>query len=298
MKNKIGIIGAGFVGSAHEIGFEHIAEIKIYDKYKPSESLESVVEHANILFVCVPTPTDFDTGECDTSIVENVIKEILLLSKNEKCIVIKSTVPPGTTKKIQERHNDHCIVFSPEFLTEKNFIDDFKNQDRIVLGSSKIGSKEYRKLVSFYKEFIEKQDGFSEGMFAAILLECSSEEAEMFKYICNTFLATKVSFFNEIYEICKASNIDYNNTVAMLDYDNRIGLGHTKVPGPDGQFGFSGKCFPKDLNALMFFAKENGIDPLLLETVWSKNLLVRDKHDWLDIPGASTDNMKFGNKDE
>lgn len=298
MKHNVGIVGIGFVGTACEIGFQHIANVRIYDKFKDTESLESVVENSDLIFVCVPTPTNFDTGQCDTSIVEDVCVQIAKISEKPKCIVIKSTVPPKTTDKLQTKLEEHTLVFNPEFLTEKNFIDDFKNQDRIVLGCCKTETKLYKKLVDFYKEFIVKQEHYVAGMFETVLLECTCSEAEMFKYVCNAFLAAKVAFFNEIYEICKASNIDYDKTVNMLDYDSRIGKGHTKVPGLDGQFGFSGKCFPKDLNALKFFAQQHNVDPMILETVWYKNLLVREKHDWLDIPGASTENMTFGDKDE
>lgn len=298
--HKVGIVGAGFVGTACEIGFQHVAEINIYDKFKDTEPLQFVVDKSDILFICVPTPTDFETGKCDTSIVESVIQEIHEIADSPKCIVIKSTVPPKTTEKLQEKYDKHVFVFNPEFLTERNFIDDFKNQNRIILGC-KYGrtnkDSPYRKLTSLYASFIAKQNQNS-GIYFTKIIECTPDEAEMLKYISNTFLATKVAFFNEMFEICKASEIEYDNVTAMLGYDDRIGLGHTQVPGSDGQFGFSGKCFPKDLNALMFFAKENGVDPLIMESVWAKNLLIRDKHDWESIPGATTENMNFGDKKE
>jgi nucleotide sugar dehydrogenase len=299
-KNKIGIVGAGFVGTACEVGFSHISESKIYDKYKDTESLQSVVEHADVIFICVPTPTDFETGQCDVSIVRDVCMEIASLADDTKCIVIKSTVPPQTTDMLQKLLPKHVLVFNPEFLTEKNFINDFKDQDRIILGTTALNrkTKAYNQLLKLYLDFKVNQEHYVAGMYETNIVECTSSEAEMLKYVSNTFLATKVAFFNEIYEICKNSEIKYDNVVQMLQYDSRIGTGHTKVPGPDGQFGFSGKCFPKDLNALMFFAKENGVDPLVLESVWSKNLLVRDDHDWVKIPGASTENMNFGDDDD
>lgn len=298
-KTKVGIVGAGFVGTACEIGFQNIADIKIYDKFKDTESLESVVDHADVIFVCVPTPTDFETGQCDVSIVRDVCMEIASLAQTTKCIVIKSTVPPKTTDMLQKLISKHVLVFNPEFLTEKNFIQDFKQQDRVILGFRDADNHKgspFKKLLQLYSDFTAEQA--NNDIPAAFIVECNTDEAEMLKYISNTFLATKVAFFNEMYEICKNSNIEYENVVAMLAYDDRIGMGHTQVPGPDGQFGFSGKCFPKDLNALMFFAKQNGVDPLILESVWSKNLLVREDHDWVKIPGASTENMNFGDKDD
>ena len=95
----------------------------------------------------------------------------------------------------------------------------------------------------------------------------------MVKYTTNCFLATKITFFNEIYKICKESNVNYSKVAQLTTLDKRITKYGTAVPGEDGQFYFGGKCFPKDLNALTFHAKELGIDPLLLESVWSSCIM-------------------------
>ena len=112
--------------------------------------------------------------------------------------------------------------------------------------------------------------------------------AETVKYFINTFLATKVSFANEMKQVCDASEIDYKRVVDLALYDARIGRSHLQVPGPDGLNGFGGKCFPKDLNAFTHFSLLNNISPTMLKAVWDKNLEVREEHDWLNIEGAVT----------
>jgi UDPglucose 6-dehydrogenase len=93
----------------------------------------------------------------------------------------------------------------------------------------------------------------------------------------------KLVFFNEMYEICQAAGVDYEQAVSMATSDKRIGRSHTKVPGPDGQMGAGGPCFPKDTNALIAFAKEHGVDPMALESMWMKNLALREIHEWEDL---------------
>ena len=142
MKHKIGIIGCGFVGSAISTGFETLLgdkiEIREYDKYKNTESLEGVVNNSNILFIALPTPMDFETGKCDTSIIENEIKHIVDIAEEQKIIVIKSTVPPGTTQRLNLKYNrKHIFVFNPEFLREKVAYRDFLRPDRHIVGVTK-----------------------------------------------------------------------------------------------------------------------------------------------------------------
>ena len=291
MKYKIGCVGVGFVGEALITGFETVmgesVEIFEYDRYKNINSLNYVVDNCNMIFLCLPTPTDFESGGCDLTIVRDVCKEISEISQDKKTLIIKSTVPPKTTQTLQDEFPQHCFVFCPEFLREKTFIQDFIEQDRIILGYTK-ETKVPVKLYNLFLDFTKKQKK------SASISITDSTTAELVKYTTNCFLATKVAFFNEIYEVCKLANVDYENLKDLVTLDDRITNYGTTVPGPDGQFGFSGKCFPKDLNALIYFAKSNGLDPFLLEAAWSKNLLIREKHDWLDIPGASTENLNFG----
>lgn len=288
---KIGIIGFGFVGKAVYYGFcdkLNKDNILIKDRYvevinaakklnvKTTINYDEICKHSDIIFVCVPTPTNVNTGEINLSIVDDVITSLLQYAYNG-IVVIKSTVTPGTCRSFAEYFKmggGHLnIVFNPEFLTEKNFINDFRNQTHIVLGGE---IKSCMKVKRFYQ-----RHGYSRPFFIV-----TWEEAEMTKYMMNCYLASKVALFNEFRKICKASNIDYNNIKTVVTYDSRIGPSHTNVPGDDGEFGFGGKCFPKDLLALINFAKTRQVDADILKQVWESNLKFRDNRDWLNIPGA------------
>lgn len=279
----IGIIGQGFVGNAIFEGLNSYFNIKVYDidpsKRSNSESvLEVVGESEEIIFVCLPTPMN-KNGTCDIGIVKSVILEIDSAAKivdKKVTVIIKSTVPPGTTEDINKILDSTTCVFSPEFLTEANSIDDFKNQTRIIVGGPRPQTTKVKTL--FRKAFPNIP-----------IIKTSSNIAEMVKYFTNCILATKVSFSNEMKQICDKTNIDYDKVVEYALYDNRIGPTHLSVPGPDGNLGFGGHCFPKDLNALIAYAENLSLDPAVLKSVWSKNLSVRKEanRDWNNMIGRA-----------
>ena len=262
---KIGIIGQGYVGTALKVGFEDYYNVETYDKYDLSKSTKSsikrVVEFTDVIFVCVPTPMRKD-GTCYTGIVEEVIREINETADGH-IVVIKSTVPPGTTDRINAEYTKSTVIFNPEFLTEANFIDDFKNQNRIILGGDRKGTSKVRQL-------------YSRLFPQATIVKTGAKHAEMVKYFTNCFLATKVSFANEMKHICDSIDLDYDKVVEYATYDERLGKSHWSVPGPDGDLGFGGHCLPKDLSAMV-----NGFDTLgLLEAVEQVNDQVRENRDW------------------
>ena len=193
-------------------------------------------------------------------------------------LIIKSTIPPGTTEKLNFKYKNVDIIFNPEFLTEANFIEDFKNQNRIILGGIEPST-------TFVEQFYSK-------MFPkAKIIKTESTYAEMVKYFTNTFLASKVSFANEMKLICDKLNIDYDKVIEYAVYDKRLGATHLSAPGPDGKLGFGGSCFPKDINALISVASKLGVDPEILKSVWNTNLKVRPQKDWEALKGrAVTDN--------
>ena len=279
-KTKIGIIGCGFVGSSVRAGLSDRYTINVYDKYNrdksTEETLEGLVKKSEIIFVCLPTPMK-KSGECDTSLVVDTIREIDHLASKKKAVVIKSTVPPGTTRKLQQETSAYCdVIFNPEFLTEANHIEDFKNQSRIILGGDGC-SKSLQKVKSMYM-----------AKFPTVpYVICGSLVAELTKYFCNCFLATKVSFANEMKQLCESLGADYNRVVESSIYDQRIGNSHLAVPGPDGRRGFGGSCFPKDVNAMIYTFEKNNVKPLLLSAVWQKNLEVRPEKDWEELKGRA-----------
>ncbi len=277
----IGIIGMGYVGTALKEGFTDCYKVETYDldsSLSSCDSIDVLISKVQIIFVCVPTPMN-KNGSCDLSIVENVIDKIncCIESKSDKIVIIKSTIPPGTTEELNNKYQNFDIIFNPEFLTEANFIEDFKNQNRIILGGSKTITDKVKEI---YIKIFPK----------AKIVETGSTYAEMVKYFSNTFLATKVSFANEMKMICDKLNIDYTKVVEYSTYDNRLGDSHWSVPGPDGKLGFGGSCFPKDINALIFLASKLGINPRLLKSVWDTNLKVRPEKDWEKLKGRAISN--------
>lgn len=269
---KIGIIGQGYVGSAIKLGFQDHYDVETYDKFDLTKSTQGsigkVVESTDVIFVCVPTPMRKD-GTCYTNIVEEVIREINETADGH-IVVIKSTVPPGTTDRINAEYTNSTVIFNPEFLTEANFIDDFKNQNRIILGGDRKGTSKVRQL-------------YSRLFPQATIVKTGAKHAEMVKYFTNCFLATKVSFANEMKHICDSIDLDYDKVVEYATYDKRLGKSHWSVPGPDGDLGFGGHCLPKDLSAMV-----NGFDTLgLLEAVEQVNDQVRENRDWESMVGRA-----------
>ena len=269
---KIGIIGQGYVGTAIKLGFQDHYDILTYDKFDLAKSTHSkisdLVEETKVIFVCVPTPMRKD-GTCYTGIVEEVIREINETA-TDHIVVIKSTIPPGTTDRINSEYTHSTIIFNPEFLTEENFLDDFKNQKRIILGGDRKGTNKLRQIYS--KVFPQ-----------ATIVKTGAKHAEMVKYFTNTFLATKVSFANEMHSVCEQIGIDYDKVVEYATYDERLGKSHWAVPGPDGDFGFGGHCLPKDLSAIINTFKTFG----LLEAVEQVNDQVRNDRDWEHMVGRA-----------
>jgi UDPglucose 6-dehydrogenase len=269
----LGIIGQGFVGTAVREGLKDFFNIETYDIAKEStcDSLETLVKKANTIFLCLPTPMD-KNGTCHLGIIEPVLKELNELGK--KTIVVKSTIPPGTTEKWNKKYSNIDIVFNPEFLTEANSINDFKNQNRIIIGGPKNAASRVRRI--FVKAFPKVK-----------IIKTGSTYAEMVKYVTNSFLAMKVSFANEMYQICDGLDIDYDKVVEYAQHDDRLGYSHWNVPGPDGDFGYGGHCFPKDVKALICVAVDLGIDPRMLIATNMKNNQVRQNRDWEDQKGRA-----------
>lgn len=280
---NIGIIGKGFVGNAvaygfsSQSGFEH-GNIRIYDKNPKlsQNSLEEVVNGSEFIFISVPTPSNKD-GSVHLGILDDVLLNISKSkdSNASPIILIRSTIVPGSSRKFQDKYQDLRIVFNPEFLTERSANSDFISQNRYILG----GNQEDCILVAdlYRKRF---------GDDIAIILT-DYESAELIKYMNNTFLATKVSFMNEMYLACKKIGANWDDCIEGFIRDERIGNSHVNVPGPDGKMGFGGSCFPKDIQAFIKFAKDLGINPNVLIGSWNTNLEVRKERDWELLVGRS-----------
>ena len=264
---KIGIIGQGFVGNAVRMGLTNFFDIETYDIALVStcNSLNELASKSDIIFTCLPTPME-ESGKCHLGIVEKVLDELNLKEEN-KIIIIKSTIPPGTTENWNKKYKNLQIVFNPEFLTEANAVNDFKNQNRIIIGGPRPATTKVKRI-------------FNKAFPKVPLIKTGSTTAEMVKYFINSFLSTKVSFVNEMYQICEKLEIDYDKVIEYVKYDERLGKSHLNVPGPDGDFGYGGHCFPKDVKALIEVAYSLGISPTILLATDAKNNNVRKNRDW------------------
>ena len=278
---KIGIVGNGFVGSSVAFGFSPPtgceAEVRIYDKdeLKSLNTLEEVVNESDYIFVSVPTPSNKD-GSINIDIVEDVFDQMNRYNyRKDNIFLLRSTVIPGTTRKIQENCRRLRIVFNPEYLTERSAKFDFINQARFVVG----GEDKYTNKV---EELFKWRFGES-----IPVIKTNYETAEMVKYMNNCYFATKVSFLNEMYQISNECGVDWDMAVEGFIRDGRIGHSHMNVPGPDGKFGFGGSCFPKDMQAMINFAEGLGIEPSVLKGTWDKNLDVRPEQDWKELKGRA-----------
>ena len=275
---NIGIIGQGFVGNAVYNKFKNYYNILTFDLDKSicNSSFEEINNKCKYIFVCLPTPMNTD-GSCYTGIVEDLLIKLSKYSKEisqSKIVVVKSTIPPGTTKTWNDKFDNLSVVFNPEFLTEANAVKDYENQNRIILGGPK-------------NETLQLNSIFSKVFPNAKIINTNSTDAEMVKYTTNSFLAMKVSFANEIYQICKKVNADYDKVIESTIQDERLGTSHWKVPGPDGDFGYGGHCFPKDINALISVAINNNISPKMLIATNEKNNEVRSNKDWENMKGRA-----------
>lgn len=272
MKTKIGIVGYGIVGQAVEYGFKD-CDILYYDKYKPSHPLKDVCQHAEFIFICLPTP--YKNDHIDLGIIEDAVQEITKhTNKTDKIVVIKSTVVPGTTRALAKRYPKTKFAFNPEFLTEANYLEDFINADRHVVGAD--DNKTRLRLSALYTQHWPKTPVYP----------TDTTTAEVVKYAANAFLAMKVIFANEFSDLCQKLGVEWSEAKRMVVADHRIGPTHLDVHSLKG---FGGKCFPKDLIAILGLFDDLDVDAELLHSVWSKNLKIRKLKDWEDIPFVKTD---------
>ena len=285
---KIGVIGNGFVGGAVRNGFSPNvgcdAEVKVYDKNpnKSSHTMEEVLQ-SDFVFISVPTPS-YEDGRINISILESCLSEINELSElltnqgileHDTIFLIRSTIVPGTTRIFQEKFPKMKLVFNPEFLTERSANFDFINQSRFILGGE---LENVERVSELYRWRFGK---------TVSIIETDFESAEMVKYMTNTFFATKVSFLNDMKLLTDKIGGNWEDIVEGFVRDSRVGHSHLNVPGPDGRMGFGGSCFPKDIQALINFADDEGVDMSVLKGAWKTNLKVRPERDWEKLEGRA-----------
>ena len=245
---KIGIAGYGFVGKAHELVLKDYHDLIIYD---PALGHYGDLRHADAIIVCVSTPQG-SHGGCHMDNVYCIVED-----NPNVPILIKSTISVEGWKMLQHVFPHTDIAFSPEFLRAAHWETDAQLQDKIYVGG--------------------KNTGFWADVFITALGKidvdiAGAQELITAKVVRNSFLALKVSFFNQVYDYCKAHNIDYNSVADVVGDDSRITKSHTQITE---ERGFGGHCFPKDVTAFITSAKQKGVELSILDTVTNYNSKIR-----------------------
>lgn len=250
-----------------------------------TDDLQYAVEESEIIFLCLPTPPQED-GSADLSYVITVSKEIARYIKEYRIIVNKSTVPVGSTEIVRNHlleYNKDCnfdVVSNPEFLKEGNAVLDFMEPERVVIGTS--SNQARQKLVELYLPFVQNEEQ---------ILLMDEKSSELTKYAANSFLATKITFINQIADLCELNNADVELVAKGIGLDSRIGSKFLKAG-----IGYGGSCFPKDVSALIKYSDGVGYDFSILKQVQAENTRRKIKpiHKLVELYGDDFSSLKVG----
>ena len=251
---KIGIAGLGVIGSACKYGFEKLGhKVKFHDPKYNESKFEDLLD-ADIIYICVPTPSNED-GSCNTEIVRSVVDSLMKINYNG-VIAIKSTVEPGTTQSLIDQYFNDKICFVPEFLRERCAFTDFtENHEVLAVGTC---------LDDVYETVVR-----SHGKYPKKFAMLTSTEAELLKYYSNVFNALRIIFANEMYEICKVLGADYTK---IKDTFVMRGTAKDIYMDVNESFrGYGGVCLPKDTKALDALVKKYDLNLKLFETIDKEN---------------------------
>ena len=277
MKYNVGIIGRGFVGNAilshlNNQDCVRVLSYDVKDNMTIDDAYRGIVKRCEFIYLCLPTPSDKD-GKCFTDGLDNALAVLSHHASNENkfpIVFIKSTMVPQTTSKLQDKYENLILVCNPEFLTERSAEYDVSVAKKHLIGMP----TKQREFVGLVRDYHERAWPNSECIFTTPI------QAELIKYVTNTFFATKVTFANLMFELCTKLEIEYSDFIELaLKSDPRLGELHWEVPGHDGRFGFGGKCFPKDLRGMISLLDEKEIDASLLKVVQASNLNTRKEED-------------------
>lgn len=232
---NVGIIGCGFVGGALKAWLEEFnSDVKIFVS-DPPKGYNDDLSSIDVAFLQIHVPTE-DDGSQDLTLMKK-----LICSLPDVPVFVRTTILPGTSD-ILTKETGHKVYYMPEFLSERTYIEDFRKQTLVFTGEIELLSKIFK------------------GRKFAVM---SPLEAEITKYCHNVFGAYKVTYFNAVYDYCKRMNVDWANVHNGILLSGYINDTHTYVPGPDGKFGYGGKCFPKDVNAFAKLTKDTALGKLL-----------------------------------
>ena len=256
---KINKLNSGF-SPIYEPGLEELIKKNFLAKRLSfTNNVKNAINASDIIFICVGTPTKKGTFEVDLSFINQCVKEILKYSKKRKIIVTKSTVPVGTGDKVEKllkkKRKLFTLISNPEFLREGEAIRDFRFPDRIIIGSNE--KKVFNIMKKLYSPLISK---------GAKFFTTSRRGAELIKYASNAFLATKITYINELANLCEKCGVDIEDISLGIGLDSRIG-GRFLRAGP----AYGGSCFPKDTKGLVSVSNKFKVDLSLVKTVIKSN---------------------------
>lgn len=259
---KVGIIGMGYVGQAVQaswLGSSH--DVIYYDPAVAGSMLDVgavVAERPGVIFICVPTPSN-QAGACDTSIVKDTLDKIL--GNYAGIVIVKSTVDPAFWKSYTQYSN---LFHVPEFLVASSATHDYLNPNFIFIGGQKDQAHQVLRILQL------------SAVRLTVPTYCTDLiTASLIKYFMNTFLATKVTVLNQFNQLSNAVGANWHDFTEMLEMDERMGVSHNQVPGPDGQYGYGGACFPKDVRAIINAIQAHGVSAGIIEAVDSANTQFR-----------------------
>lgn len=246
---QILVAGYGFVGKAHALAFEGKHRVVVHD---PDKGYEAVYKDADAVVCAVATPPRKD-GSCEMANVYDVVERAPNVP-----ILIKSTISLEGWHMLKDTFPNKKITFSPEFLRAEHAMEDFVNQKHVLLGDGD---------VDFWEKLFQDCLNVEAKHYPA-------EELILAKYFRNSFLATKVAFFNQVYDLCKAAKVDYDYVKELVGLDDRIGTTHMDITE---QRGFGGHCFPKDTAAIVRTAERNNVDLSIIKEAREYNNKIRKK---------------------
>jgi len=258
---RIGIIGMGYVGGAIVWAHQSMDMIIRDPKLESSASLDQF-NTCDAIYVCVPSPCvdpTLEDGRCDSSILEQTLKELLFVLINKQIpIICKTTAPPSVYERLQKEYPN--IVYAPEFLTAANNLMDYVNTEHVIIGGEYEWCVKARKII---------QLGLPLAYEKFTIVDIKT--AALFKYMMNSYLATKITFMNDFKQLADASGVAWDDMKWLAARDSRIGISHMSVPGENGEYGWGGGCFPKDVAAIITEAIDNNLDFELLQRVETIN---------------------------
>lgn len=274
---KICIAGYGYVGKAfyeffksykHYQVFVYDNSKEIQDKYDFIKIDYDILDNVDLAVICVPTPSK-DDGSVDISFVENVLANI----KKQTLVLIKSTIPPNTTNILSKTYPHLRIVFSPEYIGESTYDLPYPydfNKEVIKTPYFIFGGdiKDTTEMVDIFSKIAGPVKEY---------IQTTSLNAEICKYMENSFFATKIIFCNEFNKICETFGADYNSVRELWLKDPRITKTHTAIYNKDDSLCFGGKCLPKDLSGIIKHSAKNGYEPKFLEAVLNSNKRIREE---------------------